>query len=143
MLLPVADVHQRFHERFPVTGPCSYMQIRQTSENRFVSSRRRYRRESISAAAFAGFKHRHTTFFCCDAVEYLTFTSATTHGTYRPFPSQASQTAGTISVTSVHFSQSEGRTARDRLAQYGALPHGYETLRVTCSRVVLPLPRQQ
>lgn len=59
-----------------------------------------------------------------------------------PLPSQTSQTAGTTSVTSVHSSQSDGRTAQERLAQYGALPQGYETLRVTCSLVVRPVPQQ-
>lgn len=59
-----------------------------------------------------------------------------------PFPLHTSQTTGTTSVTSVHFSQSDGRTARERLAQYGALPHGYETLRMTCLRGVSPVPLQ-
>lgn len=82
LFFPVANINKQLQKRLPVTGPCSHVQIRYALQYRFIGRSRRYRSKSISAAAFADFKHRRATIACGFAVEHLTFTTATAPGAY-------------------------------------------------------------
>lgn len=80
LFFSVADVDKPLQKRFPVTGPCSDVQIRDSLQYRFIGCSRRHPRKSISAAALAGFEHRRAALACGFAVEHLTFAAATASG---------------------------------------------------------------
>ncbi|QUJ02032.1 hypothetical protein KCP75_03600 [Salmonella enterica subsp. enterica] len=88
--------------------------------------------KTISGTAFTGFEHRHTSFFClCGRHFTFSTTAAWTLGEPPHTVARASQTAGTISVTSSISPQSDGRTARNGWPGMVLSPR-VETLRVVC-----------